>query len=330
MRRPTRSARLVTLCVRGKPANRPSRNANRLILLRTALAQLRSRDWGPIDAVILPGGFFRIRRFIGHLPDRQRAPRLAREPVVRAAIGLCAALEEYSPGAVLLFGVDGDVRSWAERGDQFCLACTSKGIVALARKIFPNPGETRDWVRWYVPSVNDYAAGERFLTLANGSRAVLCVCYDAFGLAEHPTAPSARTRAIRELFCHGGQIETGDPEFTTLRRACIAAWQKKLARERPRLAIATLHKFAAPGREIYWQRHGIAIASAALGGGLALGAAHFLRRLPSLREAPLAALGVPDRHRFAGPHRQSCELLPIDSADVEAGTLSGVLRLYRV
>src|SRR5260370_26643894 len=52
---------------------------------------------------------------------------------------------------------------------------------ALVRKIFPNPGETRDWVRWYVPSADDFAAGERFLTLANGSRAVLCVCYDAFG-----------------------------------------------------------------------------------------------------------------------------------------------------
>jgi len=69
------------------------------------------------------------------------------------------------------------------------------------------------------------------------------------------------------------------------------------------MALACIHNFDAPGRDSYWQRHGIAYASAALGGGLALGAAHFNYTLPAAGSSTLAAFKVRRSHLSAGAHR---------------------------
>jgi hypothetical protein len=38
----------------------------------------------------------------------------------------------------------------------------------------------------------DFGSPHRIVTLANGSRALLCACYDVFGVAEAIIGPTAR------------------------------------------------------------------------------------------------------------------------------------------
>jgi hypothetical protein len=100
-----------------------------------------------------------------------------------------------------------------------------------------------------------------------------------------------------------------------------------LDQKRPSIAIAVIHRFKRPGLDGYWQRHGIATASAVLG-GFAVGAAHF-GRLPESHEAPLAASHVPARHIAAGNHRRAWRCFPSDDRPVRIGRgMAAVLRLY--
>jgi hypothetical protein len=90
---------IVTLCVRGKPPKSPSKNEGRLRLLRRALHELANcSDWLPIDAVLLPAGYFRITRYTGKLTPTKRRCHLAREPVIKATILSLAILEKKSSG----------------------------------------------------------------------------------------------------------------------------------------------------------------------------------------------------------------------------------------
>jgi hypothetical protein len=330
MPRLLRSPAIVTLCVRGRPAKQPIHNERRLALLREAVRQLAENDyWAPIEALVLPGGFFRTRLFLGPSPHRERVAALRREGYVQEAITLADELARHFAGCVLIFGIDGDAPSWAERGDQFCVACDGTRIIGLARKLFPDPGETRDWLRWFVPCSHDFGSTYRYITLVNGSRAVLCACYDAFGLAETPEQPTARSRIMRQISVRGELIEQGDPHFVRRRGQCIAAFRRRFAAEMPDLALAAIHEFKRPGRDGYWQRHGIAVASAALNGGLAVGAAHFRWQLPSLEQAPLAAMGVPSVHIDETFKRRARRHYPITDCDVTLGKdPDAVLRLY--
>jgi hypothetical protein len=113
-----------------------------------------------------------------------------------------------------------------------------------------------------------------------------------------------------------------------LRRAQVVAWHQLLRCQQPDIAIAVVHRFERPGLDGYWQRHGIATASAALG-GFAIGAAHFHRWLPHRLETPLAAFGVPADHLAQGPHRRAWPHLPIEQIEVyRRHRPAAVLRLY--
>jgi hypothetical protein len=102
---------IVTLCVRGKPPKSPAKNEERLRLLRRALRELANcSDWLPIDAIILPAGYFRITRYTGKLMPTKRRRHLAREPIVKAAIGALSVLERHSPSTQLVFGIDSTPR----------------------------------------------------------------------------------------------------------------------------------------------------------------------------------------------------------------------------
>jgi hypothetical protein len=87
-----------------------------------------------------------------------------------------------------------------------------------------------------------------------------------------------------------------------------------LAEEYPDVVLTAVHRFQQPGRDIFWQRHGLATASAALDGGLAVGAAFFTDRLPDGQNcwsSPLAACGVPREHLEQGLHRLARRFEPI-------------------
>lgn len=330
-----RSPRIVTFCPIGRTASPGSQGRRRMVLMRRAVEQLVERHWAPIDAVLFPGGYFRSASFVGDLPYDERVDVLKREPFVQAAIEICGSqLDELIPGAALIFGVDTDHPSSKLHGDHLAVACTSRGIAAVGRKIFPTTTDTRRGRPSYVPADIDFSQSSRFLTLPNGSRALLCACYDAFGVAERPGAVTIRSHAIRHLLSDGLVVDGWDAEFADVRKNCLAAWRRRLSRERPDVVLTAIHGFAQPGREGYWQRHGIALASAALDGALSVGAAHFRHALPLRAEqSPLAAAGVPSRHLLEGAHRRMWRHDPADSCEVFHRRVKhpdGVLRLYTI
>jgi hypothetical protein len=89
-------------------------------------------------------------------------------------------------------------------------------------------------------------------------------------------------------------VGEGHEGFRASRDSSFAAWADLVAARAPDVLLATIHAFERPGLDDYWQRHGIAHASAAHGGALAVGAAHFLKSLPEYGST-LAAYGVPKR-----------------------------------
>jgi hypothetical protein len=62
----TRAPRIVTVCVHGTIA-RQRDTPERLALLQEVIdAALSYPDWPPIDAILFPGGFFRLKERLGH------------------------------------------------------------------------------------------------------------------------------------------------------------------------------------------------------------------------------------------------------------------------
>jgi len=252
MRRPKRSPRLVTLCVRGRSASEPAMNKRRLALLQQSILQLGEfTDWAPLDALVLPAGYFRIGRYLGDLRHSVRLKALARERFLAVAVECCATLDADHPGILIICGIDSHAPSRAVMGDQFCLAVNATGIVGLVRKVFPTGADTRPHARCFIPAVADFAAAERYVMLSSGNKAVLCACYDMFGLAESAAESSIRTGAIRRLYANGHIVDARDPAFKQLRTECVAGFEKRFLSEAPDLAIAVLHGFARPGLDGY-------------------------------------------------------------------------------
>src|SRR4051812_29019420 len=137
--RQKRSPRIATVCVLGRKATRAAQqNPRRLRLMRHVIEEIVGRpDWHPLDAVLFPGCFLRLDKFIGRLPTDERISEIERQ---KFAGGVCDAvrlLQTPSSGALIVFGADSTDPESEENGDQFCIAMGSTGVVGLARKIFP-------------------------------------------------------------------------------------------------------------------------------------------------------------------------------------------------
>ena len=146
-----RPARIVTYCHAGRDMKEATDNASRLAVLEEVAEQLAARtEWHPIDAVVFPGGFLSI------IPDT-------------AAAGFVDKLKKHSPGIQLVVGVDTD-------GQQLALAFNRHGRSGAARKIFP-VGEDVDGKTMAPITLReqDFDDTSRFIKLANGSKALLCV-----------------------------------------------------------------------------------------------------------------------------------------------------------
>jgi hypothetical protein len=178
------------------------------------------------------------------------------------------------------------------------------------------------------PSVDDYSSPERFISLSNGSVALLNSCYDLFGAADVGSEASTRRHAIQRLIHAGGQIKAGDAAFRDIRQDCLADFATLVDERQPDVLVAAIHHFEMPGRDGYWQRHGIARASARFKGALVIGAAHFEETLPG-QGSTLAACGVPRRHLTAGVSRLAHSLAPINSLAFRTSNgIRAVLRLF--
>jgi hypothetical protein len=192
--------------------------------------------------------------------------------------------------------------------------------------MFPTHEESRGR-RFMSPVADDYRSSKRFIELANGSIAALHSCYDLFGTADIGTGTGTRRSAIRTLRSSHGRLTENDEDFYTSRDSGIAAWTSLMASKQPDVLLTSIHAFERPGLDGYWQRHGIARASAAFTGAMALGAAHFLECLPT-EGSTLAAYRVPKRELTAGVSRRAHSLAAAKILPVSAGETRAVLRLF--
>ncbi|PJI42210.1 hypothetical protein [Ferrovibrio sp.] len=325
-RQTVRSARLVSVCLLGKKAIRVRQNRIRTEFALAVIRAMQAADWPPIDAIVFPGGYLRAKGFIGHQTHRERCWALANEGFWSGLKDVSKALERHSKGAVLAMGCDSAAPNSVEIGDQCCLALTAGKLVGLARKIFPAPLDTVGDYLPIVPALPDYSSRYRFVGLPNGQQAMLAACYDLFGLSEDRPKPGARSRHIRALWDDGRYFDGHQARRT--REQAVSAWRGLLVAQRPRLALCAIHGFKRPGLDGFWQRHGIATASAALKGGLVVGAAHFAANLPKPEASTLASVRVPAWHIEAGLNRQARRLTPVDAFELHHAGLSALVRLF--
>ena len=327
MRRPTRSPRLATLCLQGNTATSTRDNKARISILEETVRVLqKQRTWHPIDALVLPGGFFWLSKTLGATSFERRRTLLSVERLTTSVTSALLRLQELSPGIRLVTGVMAQPRDRTERTEQACLAFDRTGLIGVARKMFPTRDESRGR-RYMSAFVDDYRSTKRFIDLPNGSVALLNSCYDMFGTADIGSGSSGRRAAIRALRDQSGRILLGDEGFRASRDRCLAAWADLVAAKAPDVLLATIHAFERPGLDGYWQRHGIARASASLKGALSLGAAHFLESLPT-DGSTLAAWGVPKRELSAGVSRRAHRLAAVHSAPVAAQGMNALLRVF--
>jgi len=312
---------------KGNTATSTRDNAARTIILEEAVRVLKQqRALHPIDALVLPGGFFRLSKSLGPTSFEQRRTLISGERFTAAITAALEKLQKLSPGIRLVTGVMAQPRDKTERIEQACLAFDYTGLVGAARKMFPTWAESRGR-RFMTPFVDDYRSSARFIELPNGSLAGLHSCYDLFGTADVGGGGSGRRTAIRALRDQSCRLLLGDEGFGASRDRCLVAWADLVASKAPDVLLATIHAFERPGLDGYWQRHGIARASAAHGGALTIGAAHFLDSLPK-EGSTLAAYGVPKRELSAGVSRRAHSLAALHSATVTAQGMNAVLRVF--
>jgi hypothetical protein len=325
-----RKARIATVSVLGGKAQRAKTNHRRTPWLKTIADALSERaDWGPLNAVLLPGGFFRLKHSIGRLPHAERVAVIEATEIGRSCREASLTLDGFSRGIALVIGLDSAEVSRCFGGDNLAVAWRGGDIIGLARKIFPVDEDTN----WDAGpplrcSASDYASPHRVIELANGSRAVLCACYDLFALRALAIEPGSLLKAVRYLDDENCTHEPPSPE---LRRKLFESWKDIVLHSDVTVGLACIHEFKRPGRDSYWQRHGIASASAGLEGGLALGAAHFKEGLPSPDASTLAAFGVGRSHLMQGSHRRAHRHPPLTSFLLEGDGRdepAALVRLY--
>lgn len=305
------SPRLVTVCVEGQPARHCRDNNRRLELLANLVEEI-NRRWENLDAVVFPGGFLRLDECIGHRDYEDRIRALSSAGLVEPIKKIIKVLKR-SPGALIVFGVDGPPYPNGDWGDQFCVAANVTGIVGIGRKIFPVAGspiaesEAGNMLCYDA----DFAEAHRIVKLPNGSNAILSACSDMFGVADLGAADGKRARGIRWIGNFNDQVERGTESFDDKLDANLARF-KKLIENNVTVGIAAIHYFGSHSTA-YWQKHGIAACSAALNSGFSVGAAHFSHLPKTPNSSTLAAAQVPIKHLEQGIHREAHAWDPRDS-----------------
>lgn len=314
---PSRSSPcLVTVCVKGQPA-RQYRSYERRLELLAKLAKKIDRRWETLDAVVFPGGFLRLETSIGHFCYDDRVQALNAAGFV-APIKNAVKMLHRSLGALIIVGIDGPNYPNGDGGDQLCVAVDKRGIVGIGRKIFPVAGDEADALLCYD---TDFGEGRRVVKLASGRKAVLLACYDIFGVAEHGDVDGARARNIRRI----GTYQRGSRSFDDKLTTNLGSFVKVL--DRVTVGIAAIHYFDGHSTG-FWQRHGIAACSAALGSGFAVGAAHFGQLPLKPNSSTLAAAQVPATHVTQGIQRQANSWMPNDHFEFPSPEGAALVRLF--
>lgn len=306
--KPRRAARIVSVNVAGIEAKDIETNITRTDLMEQVVSGIHERtDWPDVDAVLFPGGTFYSPDFVGDMPYAERKRVLQAQPFARTATKMARKLSKKGHRALVIAGVD----SVAPNGgrEQMCVAFSQSGIAGIGRKVFPtNEDSNGKSVPPMICYEEDYDSPHRTVQLANGSNALLCACYDMFGVSETPEGQRGKVQYIRYL--NGKDPVEFGRDFAGFRKDLVGRWSKLIDSGKIDLALTAIHHFERPGRDCFYQRHGIASASARLNGGLALGAANFSAVLPTQRkdgsyQSPLASFNVASGHLDKAGHRQA-------------------------
>lgn len=320
---------IVTVCLGDDRSECTTQNSWRLDLAKRVTRRIARVGWKNLDAVLFPGGFLQIGPHLRPHPIDVRIFRVDRSGITKR-LRSCARFLTDSPGVKFVVGIDGRKYSNGDSGDQLCVGVSESGIEGIASKIFPvnraergRKPESKSLVLEYA----DFGSSHRLINLANGHRALLCACYDMFGVAEGGSKPGRRGKAIRRI-AKGETEVKGRAAISKAKAECLTRWLELMKREAPSVALAAIHRFAGHSTA-YWQKHGIASASAALGGGYALGAAHFEGGLPKHSgSSPLAAAQVEKSHLRQGVHRKQNAWIPKDGFTFESQGVEVLVRLF--
>lgn len=320
---------IATVCYRGYKARSTTTTSKResdLFQLVLAINQSTLRP----QAIIFPGGFFFLNQHIGHLPYPERKRVIESSSIgftCRASLAMLNTIPPSEP--LLVVGIDTAKRPRhgcsSDSGDQLCVAFDKTGVVGIGRKIFPDDYELFD----HVSYAKDFTGLGRVVGLPDGRKAVLCACYDMFGIAESPARVTKRTRNIKYIGEGKNFVaEPGEAKHAEVRTGLVQGWADMLKREGVSVGMAAIHQFGRPGLDKYWQRHGVGVASAALGGGLAIGAAHFVEALPAVDKSTLAAVGVPQSHLADGLRRKHYAIRPVESFHITTKHGTALVRSF--
>ena len=286
-------ARVASVNVLGRPPKRTKSMGERMKLLNEVIDALGGR-WADrdLDAVLFPAGFFKIDGQFGPVDSQDRARWLETSELGPACMSVAERLAIERCG-LLVTGIDTrPARGFS--GDQLMVAWSPDGVAGVARKLFPSDGDTNESDGpAYLLFEQDFIDWSRVVKTPTGNTALLCDCYDAFALAEMAIGPTLKRSAMRYVF-----DEQFDWRWLSAedRDSLLESFAELVSEAEADLVLVGVHRFKRPGQETYWQRHGIATASAALGGALVVGAAHFRRGLPDpgdLARAALACVGAP-------------------------------------
>jgi very-short-patch-repair endonuclease len=313
--------RFATVCIEGQPAQQYRTHTTRLALLKAIVCKIDQR-WEKLEAVAFPGGFLRLDRTIGELPYDERVEALHTAGFVDPIKSAMKRLTR-SPASVLVFGVDGPTYPNGNGGDQLCVAANRTGIIGISRKIFPTQAESDGLLCFDA----DFHDPHRVVELAGGRNATLSACYDMFGVAERGDLNGTRARYIRRIGVYEDQLERRTEGFNTRLVDDLAPFERVLANQNVTVGIAAIHYFHAHNTA-FWQRHGIAPCSAALGSGFAIGAAHFKELPRNPNSSTLAAAGVPPHALADRRYRQAHSWTPACHFPFNSEDGSALVRLF--
>ena len=307
-----RPCRVVSVQISGDTAKRPQTMSHRLDFLVAIVRAIRQQAWGQLDAVVLPAGYLRTDQWLAPLtPEERRHVINASElgMVCRFAI---SRLAERSPGCVLVVGIDTNRhRPWGFRGDQALAAFNEGGCITVVRKVFPTDGDTNEWGRTpYLLDRADADGAARFLPLPCGRTAILCLCYDSFVFSELAQGPTAKLRAMRY---QTDPVDGWDALTPPQAWRWLQGLRHQIQLHEPTVVLNPIHGFERQGADVFWQRHGLSVASSALRGGFAVGAAHYRLGLPAPDHAMMASLGAPPVHIYQGGRRRAYTAPVVDS-----------------
>ena len=298
MRRPIRSPRVAALCLQGGPVRDDEQNDDRARLV-TALAKglLEHPELHPLDALVLPGGFFWIEGHLSRSSMERRRRHLEQQTVVQTITDTLWALEHLSPNLQLVCGVRLTTNGSEGRLDEVCFGFGHDGLRAETRWLRPRGRHQRCLID------DEYRLTDRFLQLSNGSVALLSPAYDLLEVSAGPAANKA----------------LGD---------ALADWARLVADRAPDVALITADRLETT-RSAPRSLLGLETASALLDGALAVaggyvgtaGTARYVQATAGVPRAQLSSSG-------AGRDRRM--LLPVRSIPVMAAGLIAEVRLYRL